>query len=211
MTDLLTHYRDDGPLATLFTQAGPLRFQALAVTFVGVVGVAVGLAVDGVTFEGAGRTGPASVLGIAAFVLLGMVGAAARRHRRVQWLVPPMLRAGEYIIIATLAWRTGTTEMWLAYLLLAVVAFHHYDIVYRLRHQRTAPAHLISQLCGGWEVRTIVVTVAALTGTLAVVLVVLAAWCGALFVSESMRSWVVLAFDESKRAHVGSEIEEEEV
>jgi hypothetical protein len=211
MTDLLTHYRDDGPLARLFMQAGPLRIQALAVTFIGVVAVAIGLAVDGVTFEGAGRTGPASLLGIAGFVLLGMVGAAARRHPRIQWLVPPLLRAGEYVIVATLAWRAGTPEMWLAYVLLAVVAFHQYDIVYRLRHQRTAPSQLVTQLCGGWEVRVIVITVAAVTGVLAAVLIVLAAWCGALFVSESMRSWLVLALDETRRAHVGSEIEEEEV
>lgn len=206
MNDLLTHYRDDGPLSEMFRRAGPLRVQSLALTFVGLVAVAVGLAVDGPV-----RTGPASLAGITAFVLCGLVSAAARRHRRIQWLVPPMLRAGEYVVVATLAWRTGTTEMWLAYLLLAVVAFHHYDIVYRLRHQRTAPAHLVSQLCGGWEVRTIVVTAAAITGVLAPVLIALAAWCGALFVSESMRSWVILALDETRRAHVGSEIEEEEV
>lgn len=206
MTDLLTHYRDDGPLSEMLRRAGPLRVQSLAVTFIGVVVAAIGLAVDG-----AGSTGPASLIGIVAFVLLGMVGVAARRHPRIQWLVPPLLRAGEYVIVATLAWRTGTTEMWLAYVLLAVVAFHHYDIVYRLRHQRAAPSRLVSQLCGGWEVRTIVITVAAVTGTLAAVLIALAAWCGALFVSESMRSWVVLALDETRRAHVGSEIEEEEV
>jgi hypothetical protein len=46
---------------------------------------------------------------------------------------------------------------------------------------------------------------------LAPVLVAAAAWCGAMFVSESMRSWVLLAIDETRRAHVGSEVEEEEV
>jgi hypothetical protein len=206
MIDLLTHYRDDGLLSEAFRRAGPLRVRSLAVTSAGTVAAAIGLAIDG------GRgTGPASLVGIAAFVVLGMVGAAARPRRRIQWLVPPMLRSGEYVIVATLAWRTGPTEVWLAYVLLAVVAFHHYDIVYRLRHQRIAPSHLIARLCGGWEVRTIAVTVAAVTGALAPVLIVLAAWCGALFVSESLRSWVVLALDETRRAHVGSEIEEEEV
>ena len=206
MIDLLTHYRDDGPLSEAFRRAGPLRVRSLAVTSAGAITAAIGLAVDG------GRgTGSASLVGIAAFVLLGMAGAAARTHPRIEWLVPPMLRSGEYVIVATLAWRTGPTEMWLGYLLLAVVAFHHYDIVYRLRHQRAAPSQVVSRLCGGWELRVIAITVAAVTGVLAPVLIVLAAWCGALFVSESMRSWVILALDENKRAHVGSEIEEEEV
>lgn len=206
MTDLLDHYRDDGPLSEMFRRAGPLRMQSLAITFVGLLCLGVGLLID----RGSG-TGPASVVGIVAFLVLGMLGAAARRHPRIEWLVPPMLRFGEYVIVATLAWRAGGAEVWVAYVLLAMVAFHHYDIVYRLRHQRTAPSHLVSQLCGGWEVRTIVVTVAALVGVLLPVLIALAAWCGALFVSESMRSWLVLAMDETRRAHVGAEIEEEEV
>jgi hypothetical protein len=206
MTDLLTHYRDDGPLGEAFRRAGPLRVPSLTVTVAGIIAVAVGLGIDG------GRgTRTASLLGIAVFVLFGMVGAAARQHRRIEWLVPPMLRAGEYVIVAALAWRTGLTEMWLAYLLLAVVAFHHYDVVYRLRHQRTAPSRTVSRLCGGWEMRTLIVTGAAVGGVLAPVLIALSAWCGVLYVSESLRSWVVLAFDETRRAHVGTEIEEEAV
>lgn len=206
MTGLLEHYRDDGPLARLVGHGPRLRVPSLTITVLGLLAAAAGLLIDGGT-----RTGPASVIGITAFVLLATAGAAASRHRRIQWLVPPMLRAGEYGVVATLAWRAGTPEVWLAYVLLSVVAFHHYDIVYRLRHQRTAPSHLVTQLCGGWEVRTIVVTVAALAGVLTPVLIALTAWCGALFVSESMRSWVVLALDESRRTHVGAEIEEEEV
>lgn len=206
MNGLLKHYRDDGPLCHLLRAAPRLGVRSLTLTVLGVL-----IAAAGLLFDGEFRTGPASVIGIAAFVTLGMAGVAARRHPKIQWLVPPLLRAGEYGIVATLAWRAGTPQVWLAYVLLSVVAFHHYDIVYRLRHQRTAPSHLVTQLCGGWEVRTIVVTVAALAGVLTPVLIALAVWCGALFVSESMRSWVVLALDENRRTHVGAEIEEEEV
>jgi hypothetical protein len=206
MRELLAHYRDDGPLSEAFGRAGPLRLQSLAVTWVGAVILAVGLAIDG-----RHATGTASLVGIAGFLLLGMVGAAARPHPRVQWLVPPVLRAGEYGIVATLAWRTGHTETWLAYALLALVAFHHYDVVYRLRHQHRAPSRTVSRLCGGWELRSIAVTLAAVGGVLAPVLTVLAVWCGVLYVSESLRGWVVLAFDETRRAHVGTEVEEEAV
>ena len=205
MNELLNAYRDDGPLSALVTRAVRVPLQALSLTAAGVAAVAIGLAADRTA------TGAASLLGIAAFVVLGTLGAAARRHPRIQWLVPPLLRAGEYTIVMVLAWRTGRTETWLAYVLLAMIAFHHYDIVYRLRHQRTVPSRVVSYLCGGWEVRTLVITVATVVGALAPVLAVAAAWCGALFVSESMRSWVVLAMDETRRAHVGAEIEEEEV
>lgn len=205
MTDPLTAYRDDGPLARLAARAFAVPASSLLLTILGVVAAAAGLLADHAT------TGTASVVGIAVLVLAGVLGGAGRRSTRVQWLVPPLLRGGEYGVIAVLAHRTGYTETWLAYALLAVVAFHQYDIVYRLRHQLVAPAATITILGGGWEGRTILMTVATLSGALTPVLVGVIVWCGALFVSESMRSWVVLALDETRRSHVGVEVEEEEV
>jgi hypothetical protein len=206
MTTLLDEYRDDGPLAELVGRTRIRSVFALTLTAVGVLAAAAGLYADG-----ASVTGVASVLGSVVFVTLGMAGGAARRSRRVQWLVPPLLRAGEYTIVATFAWRYGLPAAWLAFLLLVIVAFHHYDIVYRLRHQHAAPSRTVSRLCGGWEGRTIVVTVAAVTGVLVPVMIVLAAWCGAWYVSESLRSWTLLALDETRQMHSAAEIEEEAV
>lgn len=205
MTALLQAYRDDGPLARIVA-ARTIRVPSLLLTVLACAAAALGLLSDD-----SGVVGAASLAGVAAFVALGMLGGAGREHPRVQWLVPPLLRGGEYGIVAVLTFRADDTVLWLAYALLAAVAFHQYDIVYRLRHQRKAPPAIISQLGGGWEIRTIIVTAAAVGGVLAPTLAFLAIWCGALFVSESMRSWVTLALDETRRSHVGTEIEEEEV
>lgn len=203
MTDVLTEYRDDGPLASL-VRARPLPMPSLLLTVLAVAAAAIGLSTDA-------AIGAASLAGIVAFVVLGTFGGAGREHPQVQWLVPPLLRGGEFGIIAVLTLRAEPAALWLAYAFLAAVAFHLYDIVYRLRHQRKAPPTYVRLLGGGWEGRTIIMTVAALTGTMSPVLTVAAIWCGTMFVAESMRSWVTLALDETRRSHVGTEVEEEEV
>jgi hypothetical protein len=199
----LVEYRDDGPIATSVRRVGTVRVESLTLTVLGVLAGTVGLLLDGAV------TGPASYAGIGLFVVLATLGAAARRGVRVQWLVPPLLRIGEYMTVAVLASRVDATTAAAAFVLLAVVAFHHYDIVYRLRHQHTTPSHLVSQLCGGWEVRTIVVVLATATGTLLPTLLALAAWCGVLYVTESLRSWARLALDGTAVARAGAEIEED--
>ncbi|HSJ45810.1 MAG TPA: DUF5941 domain-containing protein [Euzebyales bacterium] len=203
MTAPLVEYRDDGPIATSVRRAGTTRVGSLTLTGLGVLAGAAGLLVDGAA------TGPASYAGIGLFVVLATLGAAARRHVRVQWLVPPLLRLGEYMTVAVLARRVDATTTAVAFVLLGIVAFHHYDIVYRLRHQHTAPSPVVSQLCGGWEVRTIVVVLAAATGALLPTLAAMAAWCGVLYVTESVRSWVALALDSTAVAPVGTEFEED--
>lgn len=203
MTDLLTEYRDDGPLARM-VRARPVPASSLILTL-----LAAAAAVAGLSLES--TIGLASILGIVAFVILGTLGGAGRHQPRLQWLVPPLLHGGELGVIATVTSRAEPEALWLAYVLLAVIAFHLYDIVYRLRHQRKAPPTYVSVLGGGWEGRTLVVTAAAITGTLVPVLIVAAIWFGVLFMGESTRSWVALALDETRRSHVGTEVEEEEV
>lgn len=204
MTDLLQAYRDDGFLARVVAARG-IRRSSLALTFAAVVSAAIGLT------GSSGALDARTAVAIGLFVVLGMLGGAGRQHPRIQWLVPPLLRGGEYGIVAVLTLRTDASALWIAYTMLAIVAFHQYDIVYRLRHQRKAPPAAITQLGGGWEGRTLIVTLAAAAGVLTPTLAILALWCGALFVSESMRSWVTLALDETRRSHVGTEVEEEEV
>jgi hypothetical protein len=204
VTAPLVAYRDDGPLATTVRRAGTVDVGSLALTSLGVAAVAAGLLVDGTT------TGPASYAGIVLFFVAAAAGAAGRCNPRVQWFVPPLLRIGEYMTIAILAWRVDTTTTAAAFALLGVIAFHHYDIVYRLRHQHTTPSHVVSQLCLGWDGRTILVAVATATGVLQPTLIVLAAWCGALYVSESLRSWAVLALDSTRVAHAGAVVDEED-
>ena len=197
----LVAYRDDGPIATSVRRTATIGIASPVLTVLGVLAGAVGLLLD----DG----GPASYAGVGLFVVLATLGAAARRGGRMQWNVPPLLRIGEYGTVAVLAFRVDTTTMALAYVFLAIVAYHHYDIVYRLRHQNTAPSPLVTQLCGGWEGRTIVVALGAAAGALPPTLLALAGWCGALYVSESLRSWMMPATGGATITHAGAGIEED--
>jgi hypothetical protein len=206
VTDSLRIYRDDGPLSDLAAAVLPrLRLSSVAVAFIGLVVLLAGLAVDGAD------TSLPTALGVAAFVVSGLASGVAQPHERIQWLLPPMLRGAEYLLIITLAWRADPQSLPLAYGLLAVLAFHHYDIVYRLRHQRVPPPDWIRRLGGGWELRVLIVAAAAVSGVpFQLMILAVAAWCALLFVGESMMSWSAVARDERRTVEAGIDEPEEE-
>ena len=84
---------------------------------------------------------------------------------RFRWVRPALLRAVEYGgVLALVALLPGTGPGGAAYLLLLVVAWHHYDDLYRVLH-RLRPAHPLSRLLGlGWPGRLLVVAALALVG-----------------------------------------------
>ena len=132
-----------------------------------------------------------------------------RSITRFAWLVPALIRAGEYGVVALLGWSGGPAVLPVVYGLLAAVAFHHYDIVYRLRHQRTPLPVWVGPLGLGWEGRVLVLVAAAAADALLSVATALALWCGALFVTESVFSWVRLARDAERTVAVAAHDDEE--
>ena len=108
----------------------------------------------------------------------------------MRWITPPLLRASEYGFFAVLAWRTGGGALPATFALLTAVAFHHYDLVYRLRYQGVVPPRWVGVAGLGWEGRTALMLAATLAGVYGLAAIVLAAWCGLLFVPESAYSWV---------------------
>ena len=99
------------------------------------------------------------------------------------WLVPPLLRAVEYAVVAAAAALSGAGVGAVCYAYLLAVIWHHYDSAYRLR--RGMPGAGASPLTrfAGFELRTAVFVVLgaagaaafeAVAGTLAGVLAVLA-------------------------------------
>lgn len=128
---------------------------------------------------------------------------------RFAWIVPALVRAGEYGVIALLGWLGGRSVLPVIYGLLAAMAFHHYDIVYRLRHQRTPLPAWVGRLGLGWEGRILVLLAAALLDVLLPVATALAIWCGALFVTESVFSWVRIARDADRTIAVAAHDDEE--
>jgi hypothetical protein len=80
----------------------------------------------------------------------------------LDWLVPPLFRAGEYgTVLALAAVSEVNAALPSAFVLVAVVAYHHYDTVYRIRGGTGAPPPTLVRVAGGHEGRTLLVTVLA--------------------------------------------------
>ncbi|MEH0417027.1 DUF5941 domain-containing protein [Streptomyces sp. B21-083] len=114
---------------------------------------------------------------------------------RLDWLVPPLFRAAEYGTVLLLAGKAEANgALPAAFGLVAAVAYHHYDTVYRIRGNAGAPPRWLVRASGGHEGRTLVVVVLAalLTASQFVVaLTVLAVAVALLVLAESIRYWVI--------------------
>ena len=132
-------------------------------------------------------------------VVLG--GLGARRPDgdpgRLDWSAPPLLRVTEYGVLLWIAAAAGDDGRWAAdgalpaaYALLAVLAFRHYDLVYRRRQQQRPPPAWVGAIGGGWDGRLVAAAVAAATGILVPFLVAAAAVLGTVYLVESVVSWM---------------------
>jgi hypothetical protein len=182
----LADLADNGPLAGLL--AKPARAPLGGPLPAAVAGVAI-LAValfSGVTW--------APVAG--AFVYAIAAGQALYRPLKgaLDWLVPPLFRAAEYCTVLVLAAEADVHgALPAAFGLVAAVAYHHYDTVYRIRGNAGAPPAWLVRAVGGHEGRTLLVTVlaAALTASqFTVALAALAVAVALVVVVESIRFWV---------------------
>ncbi|MEV6249724.1 DUF5941 domain-containing protein [Streptomyces sp. NPDC051742] len=135
---------------------------------------------------------------VVAVLYVVLAGAAVARPLKgaLDWLVPPLFRAAEYTTILVLAARSDSPHaLPAAFGLVAAVAYHHYDTVYRIRGGTGAPPAWLVRVTGGHEGRTLLVTVlAALLAdrgddfTLA--LTALAVAVALVVLVESIRFWV---------------------
>ncbi|AZS75240.1 transferase [Streptomyces lydicus] len=125
-----------------------------------------------------------------------LAGAAVARPLKgaLDWLVPPFFRAGEYVTILVLAARVDVPgALPAAFGLVAAVAYHHYDTVYRIRGGTGAPPRWLVRATGGHEGRILVITVlaAALSPSgFTIALTALAVALALLVLIESIRFWV---------------------
>ncbi len=179
-------YRDDGPLAELIgARLGrpvPLGEVPLAV---------LGVTLMGLVLAAAGRPLPELAVGaaVAGSVVLAAAGAHRPHSGRFAWLVPPLLRLLEYAFLIRLTVLADPDALPLCFALLSALAFHHYDVVYRLRQQGSAPPAWIQAVGGGWEGRLIVGALLAALGALGPGMLVAAVALGAVYVGESTISW----------------------
>ncbi len=195
-------YRDDGPLAVLLGRrvGTGLPASGLALTVAGIVPLAAVA-----TSAASSRIATGAAVG---WLVLAAGAAAGRPAGRLGWLQPPLLRAVEYALLLWLAVHTAGAPAAAAFALLGVLAFHHYETVYRLRHQRLAPPRWLRASGGGWELRLLAAYALLLAGVLGRGLVVAAVVLAVLYAGESIASW--LRFNAAARPALYEDREDEE-
>ncbi|MEV0598543.1 DUF5941 domain-containing protein [Streptomyces sp. NPDC050315] len=184
---------DSGPLAEGFAAA----FKGAARKLPGFAAPVIAAAGAAVMIATAAFTGWGSPwLCVAALVYAVLSGLAVARPLKgaLDWLVPPLFRVGEYVAILVIAARSEVNgALPAAFGLVAAVAYHHYDTVYRIRGGSGAPPRSLVRATGGHEGRALVVSIAAAalpTSGFTIALTVLAGALALLVLIESIRFWV---------------------
>ncbi|HEV7625310.1 MAG TPA: DUF5941 domain-containing protein, partial [Streptomyces sp.] len=99
------------------------------------------------------------------YVLTSGLAVTGPLRGALDWLVPPFFRTAEYVLVLILAAHAGQSgvngALPAAFGLVAAVAYHHYDTVYRIRGGTGAPPQWLVRATGGQEGRVLAVTVAA--------------------------------------------------
>ncbi|MEU6975336.1 DUF5941 domain-containing protein [Streptomyces sp. NPDC046371] len=188
----LADLADSGPLAEL--QARLLRGRT------GKVGPVYAAALGAVLMIAGALYLPFGDVRLVAVAVLYVMAAGLTASRPLKgaldWLVPPLFRAAEYVTVLVLAAKADSAQaLPAAFGLVAAVAYHHYDTVYRIRGGTGAPPAWLVRTVGGHEGRTLVVVVlAALLANrgndFTSALTALAVAVGLVVLVESIRFWV---------------------
>jgi len=180
----LVAYCDPGPLAQLLCRAGSrLRTPGTAAMLLAAVAPLAGVLL---LLERLPR--PFLVVAAGWFVVLTALALGRGVSGRFGWLVPLLVRAAEYALVARVTAVVAPEALPAAYGFIAAAAWHHYDAVYRLRHLGVAPPGWLAVAGGGFDLRMLVVALLALggEGLLLPGLAAAAAALGAVFVGESV-------------------------
>lgn len=181
----LETYRDDGPLARALGVVGrALPLPPIFLIAAGGLPLCILLLVQR-------EAVPEDVMGllIGWAVLVAGVSSGRPHADRLRWAVPPALRLLEYATLVWIGMLAGASSRPAALALLCVLAFRHYDLVYRLRHQGVAPPDWVGNLALGWEGRLIGAYVLWVTGLLPEGFFVAAAVLAVVFVGDAIASW----------------------
>ncbi|MFD8839258.1 DUF5941 domain-containing protein [Streptomyces griseofuscus] len=186
----LADLADCGPLSEAVGRVARRGLPGLAVPAVALLGGAAVVACS--ALSGYGSVVP--VIGALVYVLTSALAVARPLKGTLDWLVPPFFRAAEYGTVLALAGKAGVNgALPAAFGLVAAVAYHHYDTVYRIRGNAGAPPAWLVRSIGGHDGRTLLVTVLAAALTAAqftAALTVLAVIVALVVLAESIRFWV---------------------
>jgi hypothetical protein len=150
----LRGYRGDGTIAVWIGKWVEGKVPPLAPLF-------VGLLVTGVlTALGLGNLSGILLLTPVEAMLLAAFASWHPHDGRSDWLVPPLLQAGEYVFLAEIGYA-GHVWPPLTFAVVAAVGFRHLDLAYRVRG---GLATGIDRRGLGWEGRMIIAGIAAVVG-----------------------------------------------
>jgi len=189
----LADLADSGALAEGFAAAfrdPARRLPGFAVPALALLGGAAVVATAVFTEFGS----PWPVVAAFGYALASGLAVARPLKGALDWLVPPFFRAAEYGTVLALAVDAGVNgALPAAFGLVAAVAYHHYDTVYRIRGNAGAPPSWLTRTIGGHEGRTLLVTVLAAVLAAAqfkAALTALAVAVALVVLVESIRFWV---------------------
>jgi hypothetical protein len=182
--DLPRVFRDDGPAAVALGRVLGPRIPAPGPALA-LAGLAPLLAVAAL---GGGDVPLGVVAAVLAWAVLAGSASRGRPARKGAWTEPPLVRLTEYVAFIWLAALEGSHALPAAFALIAALAFHGYDLPYRLRHQGALPPAWIG--LPGWEGRIAVAFALLALGALPAGFYVAAGLLGAIFVVEAGMSWV---------------------
>ncbi|MFE3449114.1 DUF5941 domain-containing protein [Nonomuraea sp. NPDC059194] len=192
-TARLLAYRDDGPLVHALAPRLGKGLPPVAMLLVALLAT-IGVAVAGLS----------PLISVAVMIVLVLPTGARDHLGRLDWLVPPLLRGTEFLIVILIGLAYDAPK-WLLFVLLYVVGYHTYDTVYRTRQSIWPPTWVF--MAGlGWEVRLLIIAAGAALGILAPVLYVLTGYLLVLFAVESVTSWVRL---DKASAQAGADAEQD--
>ncbi|MGW9069298.1 DUF5941 domain-containing protein [Streptomyces yangpuensis] len=188
----LADLADSGPLAEL--QARLLRGRAGSFGSVYVAALGTVLMVGAALYLPFGD--PRLIAVAVICTMTAGLAVAAPLGGALDWLIPPLFRAGEYVTVLALAAKADVPgALPAAFGLIAAVAYHHYDTVYRIRGGTGAPPHWLVRTIGGHEGRVLLTTVLAAVlvdraSDFPVALTALAVFVALVVLVESIRFWV---------------------
>lgn len=186
MSGALALYRDDGPLARAIGRAlTPLGAASQSLTIAAAAAPMIVL----IVLKGGGASNAAAGAVLAWLVLVGGGTSGAPPSGRLRWTVPPALRAAEYAGLLWIGALAGERSQPAGLALICVLAFRHYDLVYRLRHQGEAPPEWVGNLALGWDGRLVLGYILLVADALPAGLYVAAGLLAAVFVAESVAGW----------------------
>ncbi|MFF4423173.1 DUF5941 domain-containing protein [Streptomyces sp. NPDC001549] len=188
----LADLADSGPLAEL--QARLLRGRAgsFGSVYVAALGTLVMIAGAVILPFGDPRLTAVAVI----YVMAAGLAVAAPLKGALDWLIPPLFRAAEYTTVLILAMKADVPgALPAAFGLIAAVAYHHYDTVYRIRGGTGAPPHWLVRTIGGHEGRVLLITALAAVlvsreADFPVALTAVAVFVALVVLVESIRFWV---------------------